>query len=173
MKYGWIDGVERLDMYEPGGFHPVMIDDILHDRYQVVDKLGYGGYSTIWLAYDIQRKRYVAVKIGVSSMPCSSREPRILRQLSDSEFTAPALGPAVIAAEAIPTILDEFELNGPNGTHPCYATVPAQGSIQEAKFSRLFPIQVARTLAAKLTLAVGLVHSQGFVHGGESIAFGI
>lgn len=47
IEYHWIDGVERLEMYELGGYHPVMIDDLLHDRYRIVDKLGYGGYSTI------------------------------------------------------------------------------------------------------------------------------
>ena len=50
IEYRWIDGVERLELYEPGGYHPVMIDDLLHNRYRVVDKLGFGGYSTIWLA---------------------------------------------------------------------------------------------------------------------------
>jgi serine/threonine-protein kinase SRPK3 len=27
IEYRWIDGVERLEMYQPGGYHPVMIDD--------------------------------------------------------------------------------------------------------------------------------------------------
>lgn len=35
-EYKWIDGVEDLEMYEPGGYHPVMIGDILHARYHVV-----------------------------------------------------------------------------------------------------------------------------------------
>lgn len=33
-----------------------MIGDVLHERYQIVDKLGYGGYSTVWLARDVQQK---------------------------------------------------------------------------------------------------------------------
>ncbi|KAM4060614.1 hypothetical protein HRG_001836 [Hirsutella rhossiliensis] len=132
IEYRWIDGVERLEMYEPGGFHPVMINDVLHNRYRVVAKLGYGGYSTI---HDRRLNRYVAIKIGVSSLLCSPREPDILCRLSGSKSPAPALGPAGIAAEAIPAILDEFEVDGPNGTHPCYVTIPAQGSVQEAKFS--------------------------------------
>ncbi|KAL2820156.1 pyridoxal phosphate-dependent transferase [Aspergillus cavernicola] len=43
--YNWIDGAERLEKYEPGGYHPIMIGDTLHDRYAIVDKLGFGGYS--------------------------------------------------------------------------------------------------------------------------------
>jgi serine/threonine-protein kinase SRPK3 len=33
VEYRWIDRVERLELYEPKGYHPVMIDDLLHNRY--------------------------------------------------------------------------------------------------------------------------------------------
>lgn len=51
-EYNWVDGAEELERYTPGGYHPVMIGDMLNQRYRVVDKLGFGGYSTIWLAVD-------------------------------------------------------------------------------------------------------------------------
>lgn len=41
VKYEWIYGVESLNSYQPGGFHPVTIDHIIHKRYRIVDKLGY------------------------------------------------------------------------------------------------------------------------------------
>jgi serine/threonine-protein kinase SRPK3 len=169
IEYRWIDGVERLEMYEPGGYHPVMIDDLLHNRYRIVDKLGYGGYSTIWLARDEIVKRYVAVKIGISSPSLPRREIEVLRALHGSRPNshAPA-GSDMNACTALPSILDAFNIHGPNGTHTCYTLTPAQGSLKEASFSRLFPIQVARALAAKLATAVAFVHSRGFVHGGLS-----
>lgn len=64
--YNWIPGVESLDRYEPGGYHPVAIGDVLDKRYRVVDKLGSGGYSTVWLARDTAANSYVAVKIGIA-----------------------------------------------------------------------------------------------------------
>lgn len=168
VEYRWIDGVERLELYEPGGYHPVMIDDLLHNRYRIVDKLGFGGYSTIWLARDDIDKRYVAVKIGISSPSLPQRELEILRALNSSRSSLPE--PLACAdagrSPALPTILDAFEVQGPNGTHPCYTLTPAQGNLKEASFSRLFPVKVARALAAKLATAVATVHSQGFVHGG-------
>jgi serine/threonine-protein kinase SRPK3 len=164
VEYGWIDGVERLDMYTPGGYHPVMINDLLCDRYRVVDKLGFGGYSTIWLARDYQLNRYVAIKVNVSNSLLPRRESSILRALSSSKSTSKANDTTTGAF--IPRILDEFDIKGPNGTHSCYIVAPAQGNLKEASFSRLFPVEVARSLAARLALAVSFVHSQGFVHGG-------
>jgi hypothetical protein len=44
---------EDLEDYRPGGYHPVSIGDTFnHDRYIVVRKLGWGHFSTVWLAKD-------------------------------------------------------------------------------------------------------------------------
>lgn len=44
---------ESLARYHPGGYHPVRIGDHLHSgKYEVISKLGYGLYSTVWLARD-------------------------------------------------------------------------------------------------------------------------
>lgn len=168
IKYHWIDGVESLELYKPGGYHPVAINDLLHKRYRIVDKLGFGGYSTVWLARDEIGKRYVAVKIGVSSTSLPRRELEILRALdsSRSSLREPLARANAGRLSTLPTIIDAFEVQGPNGTHPCYTVHPAQGNVKEASFSRLFPVKVARALAAKLATAVATVHSHGFVHGG-------
>lgn len=40
-----------LSRYQPGGYHPVTLGDIFKDgRYKVHYKLGWGGFSTVWLA---------------------------------------------------------------------------------------------------------------------------
>ncbi|KAK7961730.1 kinase-like protein [Apiospora aurea] len=155
IEYEFIDGVEPLALYEPGGYHPVVVDDLLHRRYRIVDKLGHGGYSTIWLAHDEQTTRYVALKVAISGQMLPRREPSILRALSESVPTT------------IPQVLEVFNVRGPNGIHVCYTKTLAQGNLKEASFNRLFPIEVARLLAARLALAVSLIHSQGFVHGGK------
>lgn len=44
---------EEADFYSTGGFHPVSLGDTFNSgTYKVVRKLGYGQYSTVWLARD-------------------------------------------------------------------------------------------------------------------------
>jgi hypothetical protein len=65
----------------------------------------------------------------------------------------------------IPSVLGSFEVQGPNGIHRCCTIELMQGDLRTASYSRLFPIRVARALAAKLVLAVDYVHSRDSVHG--------
>lgn len=54
---------EDLENYTPGGFHPVHLGDVYDGQYRVVHKLGFGGFSTVWLARDFSASRWVALKI--------------------------------------------------------------------------------------------------------------
>jgi hypothetical protein len=46
---------EWITRYRPGGFHPVSLSDTFNDgRYKIFHKLGWGGFSTVWLAKDRQ-----------------------------------------------------------------------------------------------------------------------
>ncbi|KAE8392198.1 hypothetical protein BDV23DRAFT_151801 [Aspergillus alliaceus] len=54
-------------IYEPGGYHPIMVGNVLHSRYRIADKLGYGGYSSVWLTRDSCSEQRVAVKVNIAS----------------------------------------------------------------------------------------------------------
>jgi len=45
---------EPQHRYEPGGYHPVIPGEVYNQRYQVIRKLGWGLYSTVWLIQDTQ-----------------------------------------------------------------------------------------------------------------------
>jgi serine/threonine-protein kinase SRPK3 len=44
---------ENPERYSEGGYHPISIGERFNDKYQVISKLGYGLYSTVWLAKDL------------------------------------------------------------------------------------------------------------------------
>lgn len=45
--------------YHPGGFHPVRLGEIYNFKYEVLRKVGYGRYSTVWL---VKNKEYVKMQ---------------------------------------------------------------------------------------------------------------
>uniref|UniRef100_A0AAR2J242 non-specific serine/threonine protein kinase n=1 Tax=Pygocentrus nattereri TaxID=42514 RepID=A0AAR2J242_PYGNA len=53
--------------YCKGGYHHVKIGDLYNGKYHVIRKLGWGHFSTVWLAWDIQGKRFVAMKVVKSA----------------------------------------------------------------------------------------------------------
>lgn len=47
------DEEEEVQDYKKGGYHPVQLGDKFdNDRYIVCRKLGWGHFSTVWLAFD-------------------------------------------------------------------------------------------------------------------------
>lgn len=44
---------EWIEAYRPGGYHPIHLGDLLAEgRYKILRKLGFGSFSTVWLAKD-------------------------------------------------------------------------------------------------------------------------
>ena len=49
-----VDRFEELTLpnYSDKRYYPVRIGERSVDRYRIITKLGYGAYSTVWLAWD-------------------------------------------------------------------------------------------------------------------------
>lgn len=159
IEYDWIPDVEDLDGYAPGGFHPVKVGEIYDERYQIVDKVGFGGYSTVWLARDIVRRRYVALKAGMAGRH-SKHEIGILQALHASR--SPEAGRSYI-----PELFSHFQVEGPNGITPFYAMTPASATLQGTRFPGMCGLTVSRALCKELAMAILFIHSAGYVHGGK------
>ncbi|KJZ76578.1 hypothetical protein HIM_03914 [Hirsutella minnesotensis 3608] len=160
VEYGYIHGVEHINYYRPGGYHPIHIDDRLAKRYRIVHKLGHGTFSTVWLAIDERTAKYVAIKVGTGDA-----DPSEIDRLSQMTQGPRNGGICEDEMSPIPIVLDRFEVSGPNGIHPCLVTLPARCSLQEAREasgSSLFQLDVARSLAAQLVVAVSLIHARGY-----------
>lgn len=166
VQYQYVDpdDVERLDLYVPGGYHPVQIGDKFHnDRYVIVHKLGFGRSATTWLAEDKQNNRLVALKISTAeSAERTTHESQVLTRLAQAKSRLPG-------KDMVQTIFDSFSFSGPNGTHQCLVLDAARVNLDEAKdaaYHRLLHLSPSRAIIAQLILAVQFIHSQGIAHGG-------
>ncbi|KAL8813018.1 MAG: hypothetical protein Q9223_007153 [Gallowayella weberi] len=164
LKYQWIEDVELLDRYHRGGYHPTNIDDeFCNGRYHVVHKLGFGSYSTVWLARDQSTDRFVALKILVAGVSEVSTESRMCEIIEEHRV---AKSPG---HEYVLQSLHRFYIDGPNGRHMCLVSEPAGFSIAVAKeisWKFSFKLHIARAIAAKVILGVQFLHGSGIIHGG-------
>jgi serine/threonine-protein kinase SRPK3 len=174
-------GVEPIQLYCPGGYHPVHLGDKFNDRYTIEHKLGYGGYSTVWLARDPQ-KRLVALKIMVAAKPGDVDYEDILQEASFLRRLKPQPGASIgrplsgvlysshtTPPSFFPTLLDEFIIQGPNGEHRCLVTDvlgPSLGGLTGDDRLYAFPVKLATRIAVQLAQAVAELHECGIVHGG-------
>ncbi|KAL4783312.1 kinase-like domain-containing protein [Aspergillus varians] len=156
------DDIENLEGYRPGGYHPTNINDkFLNGRYKVVHKLGYGSYSTVWLARDQEAGRYVALKIIVAEVSGKAVESKILRRLQSGNPNHPG-------RQYIASLLNEFFFTGPNGHHRCLVSEVHGCSVAESKENSTdfkFSPDISRAIAAQVTLGLAYMHSQGVGHG--------
>ncbi|XP_059171766.1 SRSF protein kinase 3-like isoform X2 [Physella acuta] len=101
--------------YCKGGYHPVKIGDLLNNRYHIVRKLGWGHFSTVWLSWDLQCKRFVALKVVKSAQHYTETaldEIKLLKCVREADELDPHREKAV-------QLLDDFKISGVNGTHVC------------------------------------------------------
>lgn len=111
---------ENLPYYKPEQFYPVRIGEVLNSDYQVLGKLEYGAYSTVWFCRDLSHHRYVAVKVYTQTHSQSSkdnREVEVYEHLSKLNSLHP--GQAYIRG-----VYDKFKLDGPDGCHICLVHPP-------------------------------------------------
>ena len=69
------ENAEPLILYFQHPFYyPILIGEIIAERYRIEHKLGHGGYSTVWMAHDMKMKKEVALKVTVSLGDAADRE---------------------------------------------------------------------------------------------------
>ncbi|PLB52501.1 SR protein-specific kinase Dsk1 [Aspergillus steynii IBT 23096] len=144
--------VECLEDYVPGEYHPTLIGDTFSWVW---------GYSTIWLARDQQRRRYVSLKIMAARASPDSHEGEVLKYLMKNDLSH-------AGKRFIPPLLDQFSFHGPNGHHRCLVGEPAGCSISKSKEDStnfMFPPDAARSTAAQLLLGLSYLHANGICQG--------
>ena len=185
IPFDCIDFLEDVSRYNPGGFHPVHLGDALDTRFEVVHKLGHGGFGVVWLCREVQTSRWRAVKIlAADSSPGSESAPGVEEGAEgDGEGSARAWGDLKTTqhlkartstfeeiVESHIAFADEvFWIEGPNGRHLCLV-MEVFGEAVNAWCLSLEPTDPKTLVAVKnvcrqITLGLQFLHNHGICHG--------
>ncbi|XBW35871.1 hypothetical protein QEN19_001443 [Hanseniaspora menglaensis] len=158
--------------YKLGGYHPAKKNEYYcEDRYRIIQKLGWGHFSTVWLAKDLHaaendKNKYVALKIVRASQDCTDAandEINILHAIMKEEDVSEYTG-----KDYVINLLNSFVHKGPNGDHTCMV-FELMGEnllklIQRSQQKNL-PIIYVKQIAKQLLLVLDYMHRKcGIIH---------
>lgn len=156
---------EDLEDYVKGGYHPVQLGDTFSDgRYIVVRKLGWGHFSTVWLAKDTKHNRHVALKVVKSAQRYTETaldEIKLLQRLIRGDAGHPGRRHVI-------GFLDHFRHKGPNGNHVCMVfEVLGENLLGLIKRHQAkgVPVHLVKQIAKQILLGLDYMHRQcGVIH---------
>ncbi|KAG6763129.1 SRSF protein kinase 2 isoform X1 [Populus alba x Populus x berolinensis] len=149
---------EGTEDYRRGGYHAVRIGDTFKNgRYVVQSKLGWGHFSTVWLAWDTQGSRYVALKVQKSAQhytEAAMDEIKILKQIAEGDPDD---------KKCVVKLLDHFKYSGPNGQHVCMVfEYLGDNLLTLIKYSdyRGVPLHMAKEICFHILVGLDYLHRQ-------------
>lgn len=156
---------EDLKDYAPGGYHPCFIGETYKDgKYTLVRKLGWGHFSTVWLARDNDKQSHVAVKIVRLAKQYTETAIDEIKLL-DKVTTSDPLHPG---HDHVIQLLDTFTHQGPNGTHVVmvFEVLGENLLLLIRRYKhRGIPLVFVKQIAKQLLLALDFLHRRcGVIH---------
>ncbi|KAK5634288.1 hypothetical protein RRF57_010002 [Xylaria bambusicola] len=167
-----VDNIENIDLYNKGGHHPVNLGDVLNGRYEVVHKLGNGGFGLVWLCQDTKTNKWRALKILTAIDSAHSKEEKVYKHLLQTS------SPMELENNHLVMPSEQFWIDGPNGRHYCivlpvlgqnaadWRSYTLKDKIREnnGRVSNQVQIELHR-VCADLVQAVRYLHERGVCHG--------
>lgn len=150
--------------YKTGGYHRVKMGDAFHQgRYKVIKKLGWGHFSTVWLAEDVKCNQYVALKIVKSARNYTEAAEDEIKMLERVNTVCECDKGAPVVL-----LLDHFKVEGPNGTHIAMVFEVLGANllrlIRKTKHRGL-PLDLVKTITRQMLEGLDLLHSKaGIIH---------
>lgn len=148
------DACEPVDRYEEGLYLPICIGEVIADRYRIEHKLGHGGFSTVWMAHDMDKGKDVALKIMTANFGGEREflmQNEIIRCVTDTSRLLIYQDAFLLPGAARnPHRVLVFPLKGPN----------------LRDYARETSTIVRRSAAKQLLQALKALHDGGMVHRG-------
>ncbi|KAI9338575.1 kinase-like domain-containing protein [Zopfochytrium polystomum] len=156
---------EDAEDYVKGGYHPVSIGDrYKENRYTVLRKLGWGHFSTVWLAMDHQIHRPVALKIVKSAQHYTETAMDEIKLL-DKVVNA---NPLSDQRQYVVELVDWFKHKGPHGTHVAMGFEvlgPNLLTLIRQYHHRGIPASIVKRITKQVLMGLDYLHREcGIIH---------
>ncbi|KAJ8600529.1 hypothetical protein CTAYLR_010709 [Chrysophaeum taylorii] len=156
------DEEEPEEDYVMGGYHPVSVNDVYDDRYRVVEKLGWGVYSTVWRCLDAKSGTEIALKIQKSAPEYTNaalNEIDVLRTIQQQARSQNRESDVVV-------LVEHFYVSGPHGNHVCMVfELLGRTLLHAIQETGSLPLQEVRDITRCLLRCLAFVHdSVGVLH---------
>ena len=131
---------------------------LLMDRYRLVERLGAGGMSVVWRAYDQVLGRHVAVKVLSGKYVADAASRNVIR--------AEAKAAARVSHPHLTNVYDYGESQQPDGTTVPFVVMElVEGSTLAERLARgPIPWRTALRVCAEVAAGLAAAHDSGLVH---------
>jgi serine/threonine-protein kinase SRPK3 len=156
---------EDSEDYCKGGYHPVHVGERYKDgKYTIIQKLGWGHFSTVWLSRDNTCGKHVALKVVRSAAHYTETamdEIKLLRKVVDANKDHPG-------RKHVVSLLDSFTHKGPHGEHVCMVfEVLGENLLGLIKKwnHRGIPMPLVKQITKQVLLGLDYLHREcGIIH---------
>ncbi|CAD8102785.1 unnamed protein product [Paramecium primaurelia] len=171
---------EGIEDYKIGGYHPVHVGEVLQNRYVIIQKLGWGHFSTVWLCKDFKFDTYVAIKVQKSAenyLEAAYDEVEILQKVAQNVTNQKWLEKLKQYKpnqrlnrddSHVVQLLNSFVYRGPYGCHFCMVFeilgVNLLEIIKRFEYKGV-PMKLCRKIAKEVLIGLDFLHEQcGVIH---------
>lgn len=149
--------VEDEHDYRVGGYHTTKIGERFDNgRYIVLQKLGWGHFSTVWLCYDFKKEHHCAVKVQKS-------DPSYTDAAWDEVTLLDVINTNKNGNTPVVELQDVFEHVGPNGRHVCLVFEVLSKSllrlIKQANYKGI-PLPFLKVISRQILLGLQFLHEK-------------
>ncbi|KAJ5954296.1 hypothetical protein N7501_008575 [Penicillium viridicatum] len=125
-------------------------------KYQVIGKLGFGGYSTVWLCKDLTQHKYFTLKVFGRDSAEGKREMAIYDRIN-------AVKTSHAGATLVRTTLDTFQIDGAKGSHQVIVHQPLGIRLYDLRHrfaDKILPEKAVKLILMHLLLALDYLHTE-------------
>lgn len=137
--------------------YPIRLGEVLNERYLIEHRIDAGGGSTVWMAFDMQDKTNVALKVMVSPGEWGDNETRIQDEIRKN----------VQDISHLILYTETFFLSRDNGDQHRVSVFPLMGPCLDTLLLKKIPIAARLSAARQLLETVADLHKAGIVLRGE------